>query len=60
MPGPAKYDFSEGTEEKMTAWASDNTAVANDKFNLYNPEPFRVAGNHTWDSNGLASTIHMP
>jgi hypothetical protein len=55
-----KYDFSEGTEEKMTYWAGRYTAVANDKFNIDNNEPFRVEGNHTWQSNAYASTIHMP
>lgn len=58
--GSVHYDYTEGTENKMTAWASDNTAVANDKFWMYNPEPYRVQGNHTWDSNGYASTIHVP
>ena len=51
---------SEATEEYLTAQSAAHTAVVNDKFNIFNAEPYRDEAGHIWFNSGYASTIDLP
>ena len=54
------YCCNEATEEYLTSSSAPHTAVVNDKFNLYNAEPYRDENGHIWFNSGYASTIDLP
>ena len=55
-----KHGDTEAVEDLLIREAGDNTTVSNDAYNFYNYEPYRVEGNHSWYSNGYASTVVIP
>jgi hypothetical protein len=55
-----KHADTEAVEDLLLREAGDNTTVYNDMYNFHNYEPYRVEGNHTWYSNGYASTVRIP
>lgn len=56
----AKFFGTETTEEHIGGlWASAQYAVYDDLVSWNNPEPKRVEGNHTWESNGLVTYIDV-
>ncbi|MGL5827583.1 MAG: hypothetical protein ACRCYU_22675 [Nocardioides sp.] len=55
-----KHKWPERIEEVMVRDLTGDTAIRNDYWNLHNPEPFRVEGDHTWDNNAFASEITIP
>lgn len=58
--GSTRHGYSEDVEQYIKNEVSDNTTVQNDYWNLYNNEPYRVEGNHTWANNNWATTVYIP
>lgn len=58
---PAWFGYSETAEEWLVFDWVDRTpwGATNDWSWFYNNEPYRVAGDHIWDSNGYASAFYV-
>jgi hypothetical protein len=61
LSNPAFFGYSENAEEWLVSdWVGRTPwGAANDWSWFYNSEPFRVAGDHIWDSNGYASAFYV-
>ena len=61
LSSPAFFGYSENAEEWVVSDWSSRTGwgAANDWAWFANSEPFRVAGDHIWDSNGYASALYV-
>ena len=58
---PAWFGYSETAEDWITwRWRQNGRSATDDWAWFYNPEPFRVEGDHIWDNNGYASALHVP
>ncbi|MGC4941892.1 hypothetical protein [Kribbella sp. DT2] len=57
--GKRFYDSEEVEENIAAIWANAGYTVHNDLVSWSNPEPYRVEGNHTWNSNGLVTYIDV-
>lgn len=58
--GSKRHGFSEDVEQYVKNEVQDNTSIQNDYWNIYNNEPYRVQGNHTWENNSWATTVNIP
>jgi hypothetical protein len=58
---PAWFGYSENAEGWLVSdWVNrTGWGATNDWASFYNSEPFRVQGDHIWDSNGLASAFRV-
>jgi hypothetical protein len=58
---PAWHGYSENAEGWITwRWSVNGYGATNDWAWFYNPEPFRVEGNHIWENDGYASALYVP
>lgn len=58
---PAWFGYSENAEGWITwRWRQNGRAAFDDWSWFYNPEPYRVEGDHIWENNGYASALHVP
>jgi hypothetical protein len=53
------YDSEEVEEHIAGLYSTAGYNVWDDYTGWYNPEPYRVEGNHVWNSNGLATFIDI-
>jgi hypothetical protein len=61
ISGGASFGYSEDAEGLLVSAWNSRTAwpATNDWASWHNNEPFRVAGDHVWDNNGLASLFYV-
>jgi hypothetical protein len=58
---PAWFGYSETAEGWITwRWRQNGRAAFDDWSWFFNPEPYRVEGDHIWENNGYASALHVP
>jgi hypothetical protein len=58
---PAWFGYSETAEGWITwRWRQNGRTAFDDWSWFYNPEPYRVEGDHIWENNGYASALHVP